>query len=80
MHGEGVQPRASHAAAWVAGVLLALMIYTLSPGAVAWWVHHRNGGREPEWVSWVYAPLIYGCKQFKPMDRAYAAYFDWCIN
>ena len=70
----------SHSTVWVVGVIMAVLIYALSPGPVAWWVHHRNGGTEPEWVRWIFAPLISGCQHFKPMGRAYEVYFDWCIN
>jgi hypothetical protein len=70
----------SHPTAWVVGAITAVLIYALSPGPVAWWVHHRNGGNEPEWVRMIYAPLIAGCQHFQPMGRAYEAYFDWCIN
>ena len=66
--------------AWVVGALAAVLVYILSPGPVAWWIHHRNGGTEPVWVRWVYAPLIYGSEHFEPMGRAYEVYFDWCIN
>ena len=70
----------SHATAWSVGAIIVVLMYVLSPGPVAWWVHHRNGGNEPEWVRQVYAPLIAGCQRFQPMGRAYEAYFDWCIN
>jgi hypothetical protein len=70
----------SHTTAWVAGLAVLFLLYALSPGPVAWWVHHRNAGKEPPWVARLYAPLIYGCNHFKPMDTAYDYYFDWWIN
>jgi hypothetical protein len=73
-------PGNSHGTAWTVGIVAAVLIYTLSPGPVAWWIHHRNGGTEPPWVRWVYAPLVYGSEHFEPMGRAYEVYFDWCIN
>jgi hypothetical protein len=73
-------PGNGHGSAWTVGIVAALLIYTLSPGPVAWWIHNRNGGTEPAWVRWIYAPLIYGSTHFKPIGRAYEVYFEWCIN
>ena len=70
----------SQRVAWTVGMVAAALIYVLTPGPVAWWIHHHNGGIEPLWVRCLYAPLIYGCEHLAPMGRAYEVYFDWCIN
>jgi hypothetical protein len=74
------QAPVSHTTAWVVGVLTAVVVYVLSPGPVAWWIHHRNGGVEPEWMAWLYAPLIFGCEHIDSLAHAYHVYFDWWIN
>lgn len=64
----------STATGWILGVLLALILYILSPGVLVY--YQRSGSPQPPaWIERALSPLEWCYKNFKPVRKAYDAYF-----
>jgi hypothetical protein len=73
----------SSASTWVAGAALAVILYLLAPGLLAYLDAHSTPAPTPDWVdkvmSIVYAPLR-ASMRFEPVREAYSAYLSWCCG
>jgi hypothetical protein len=64
----------SAANGWILGILGALLLYILSPGILVY--YQRSGSPPPPpWVEKALSPLEWCYKSFKPVRKAYDAYF-----
>jgi hypothetical protein len=70
----------NHGAAWMTGIVAAVVLYILSPVPVL--SACTSGGKRdaPEWFLWVYAPVLYVSDRCKPVESFYEAYRDFVMK
>jgi hypothetical protein len=64
----------SQAGAWITGLLAAVILYVLSPGAVMLW-HQSSGRVPPGWMLMPILPLEWAYDKVPLVASAYDAYF-----
>ena len=65
----------SHGAAWVTGIVTALVFYILSPAPV-FWMCNKAGVRELGWLAWFYWPLETAYSNSEHVKKFYDACFS----
>lgn len=63
----------SHAASWWIAISVPLLIYILSPPPLIWMFEHF-GWEDPDWLRYVYTPVIFLYDQFEPVRNFYDGY------
>jgi hypothetical protein len=65
----------SHGAAWITGLIAALVFYILSPGPV-FWMCNKTGISRDGWLDWVYWPLENAYTRSEHVKNFYDAWFS----
>jgi hypothetical protein len=67
-------PKSSSSTVWAVGLLSALILYLLSPGALMLCTQAHIP--LPSWCATLVSPITWACDKFPPLADLYAAYFS----
>lgn len=65
----------NHGAAWITGIIAALVLYILSPAPVIW-MCNKAGVQEMEWLARFYWPLETAYSKSERVKKFYDAWFS----